>query len=175
MEKENATKPELPTGKQTTLGLYVTAKEAYAMWKASPEKVKILDVRTQEEYIFIGHAAMAWNIPLAFQSYVWDGAKNQFPMKINPDFMDQIKEVFQPGDIILITCRSGGRSAMAANLLAQAGYKNVYNITDGMEGDMVNDSDSVFVGQRMKNGWKNSGVPYTYAIDPKLMLIPETK
>jgi hypothetical protein len=39
----------LPKGKQTVLGLYVTAKEAYEMWKAEPEKVMILDVRTPEE------------------------------------------------------------------------------------------------------------------------------
>lgn len=32
-------------------------------------------------------------------------------------------------------CRSGGRSAAAVNLLAGAGFTNVYNITDGMEGD----------------------------------------
>ncbi len=41
---------ELPKEKQTTLGLYVTSAEAYDMWKADPEKVKILDVRTPEEY-----------------------------------------------------------------------------------------------------------------------------
>ena len=57
------TKMELPKEKQTTLGLYVTAKEAYEKWKAEPEKVKIFDVRTTEEYLFIGHAEMAWNIP----------------------------------------------------------------------------------------------------------------
>ena len=44
----------LPKGKQTVLGLYVTAKEAFAQWKANPEKVKIIDVRTPEEYLFVG-------------------------------------------------------------------------------------------------------------------------
>ena len=82
----------------------------------------------------------------------------------------QIGELFkQPNDIILITCRSGGRSAIAVNMLAAAGYSNVYSITDGVEGDKVNDPESVFHGKRMKNGWKNSGLPYTYSIDPKLM------
>ena len=57
------TQMELPKEKQTTLGLYVTAKEAYEKWKAEPEKVKIFDIRTTEEYLFIGHAEMAWNIP----------------------------------------------------------------------------------------------------------------
>jgi len=170
-----ATSIELPQEKQTTLGLYLTSKEAYEKWKTGPAKVKILDVRTQEEYLFVGHPAMAWNIPIFFQSYEWDQAKQKFPMKPNPDFMKQVRAVFQPNDTILVTCRSGGRSAMAVNKLAEAGYKYVYNITDGVEGDIVNDTESVFNGQRLKNGWKNSGLPYSYSIDPKLMLIPEAK
>ncbi len=40
---------ELPKAKQTTLGLYVTAAQAYEMWKAAPETVKVIDVRTPEE------------------------------------------------------------------------------------------------------------------------------
>ena len=49
------TKPELPAEKQTKLALYVTSAEAYAKWKANPEKIKILDVRLPEEYIYVGH------------------------------------------------------------------------------------------------------------------------
>jgi rhodanese-related sulfurtransferase len=166
---------ELPKEKQTTLGLYVTAKEAYEKWKASPDKVKILDVRTMEEYINIGHAEMAWNITAFLQTFDWDAEKKHFAMKNNPDFMTQIKEVFKPDDIILVTCRSGGRSALAANQLAAAGFKNVYNITDGMEGDLVDDPQSLYAGKRMMNGWKNAGLPWTYAVDPKLILVPKVK
>ena len=124
------TKPELPKGKQTVLGLYVTAKEAYEKWQADPEKVKILDVRTPEEYIFVGHAEMAWNIPLAFQTYQWDATKGYFAVKPNPDFIALVKDQFTPEDTLLITCRSGGRSAMAVNLLAENGFKHAYNIVD---------------------------------------------
>lgn len=170
-----ASNTELPKEKQTNLGLYVTSKLAYEKWKADPEKVKILDVRTPDEYLYVGHAEMAWNIPIFYQTYEWDAEKKHFSMKPNPDFIEQIKGVFQPDDIILITCRSGGRSAMAVNQLAEAGYKNAYNITDGFEGDKVGDSNSVFFGERMVNGWKNSGLPYTYKIEPKLMLIPTTE
>lgn len=166
---------ELPKDKQTTLGLYVTAKQAYEKWIVAPDKVKILDVRTPEEYIYIGHPAMAWNIPAFLQTYEWDEEKKHYSMKPNPDFMQNIREVFQPEDIILVTCRSGGRSAMAVNQLAAAGFKNVYNITDGFEGDIAKDTESVFAGQRMVNGWKNSGLPWIYTIDPKMMLIPEVK
>lgn len=162
---------ELPKEKQTYLGLYVTSKEAYEMWKADPEKIKILDVRTLEEYIYIGHAPMAWNIPVFFQSHNWDESKKHFSMIPNPDFIKHITEVFKTDDTILVTCRSGGRSAMAVNKLAEAGFKNVYNITDGFEGDTVSDPESVFTGQRMKNGWKNSRLPFTYELDPNLLRI----
>jgi rhodanese-related sulfurtransferase len=165
----------LPKEKQTTLGLYVTAKEAFEKWKAAPDKIKILDVRTPDEYINIGHAAMAWNIPAFLQTYQWDESKQHFAIKPNPDFMSHVKEIFKTDDIILVTCRSGGRSAWAVNQLAAAGFKNVFNITDGMEGDTVDDSQSVYVGQRMRNGWKNSGISWTYAIDPKLMKLPTVK
>ncbi len=43
---------QVPESNKTSLGLYVTGKEAYTMWKANPEQVNILDVRTFEEYTF---------------------------------------------------------------------------------------------------------------------------
>jgi hypothetical protein len=70
-------------------------------------------------------------------------------------------------------CRSGGRSAISVNLLTEAGFKNVYNIIDGMEGDKVEDPESIDHGKRMKNGWKNSGSPWTYTLDPERMRFPD--
>jgi len=172
---EQDTIPRLPAEKQTTLGLYVTSKEAYEKWKAAPEKVMILDVRTPEEFLFIGHAAMAWNIPVAAQSYVWDADKKAFPMQPLTDFVDRVRKVAKPDGVLLVTCRSGGRSAIAVNMLGRAGYKNVYNITDGVEGDVVTDPNSVFRGQRLVNGWKNSGLPWTYRIDPTRMVLPPAR
>jgi len=165
----------IPKEKQTVLGLYVTAKDAYEMWKAEPEKVMIIDVRTPEEFIFVGYPAMAWKIPVASQTYEWDAGKGQFPMKLIPDFVSRVSEVAKPDDTILVMCRSGGRSAMAVNLLAKAGFKNVHNIIDGMEGDAVKDPASVFLGQRLKNGWKNSGCPWTYSLTPDRMVLPTVR
>jgi rhodanese-related sulfurtransferase len=163
---------EIPKKKQTDLGLYLTAKEAHQKWQADPENVFILDVRTPEEYIFVGHADVAWNIPLLFQTYDWDSTKQHFAMKPNPDFLSSVKERFTPDDTLLLMCRSGGRSAMAVNLLAEAGFKKVFNIIGGMEGDMVKDPENVFQGRRMKNGWKNSELPWTYKVNPEKMRLP---
>ena len=104
---------QLPKAKQTTLGLYVTAAQAYEMWKAAPDKVKVIDVRTPEEFAFVGHPEMAWNVPLAFVSYQRKGGKFTYAPQMNTAFVDQVREIAQPADVLLVTCRSGGRGAMA--------------------------------------------------------------
>ena len=157
--------------KTTSLGLYVTAQEAYEMWKAEPEQIKFLDVRTFEEYVLIGHGQMAVNIPLAFPSYKWDAGKGNYSVVMNADFAAHVEARFAPDDTILVNCRSGGRSAMAVNALAKAGFTQVYNIIDGFEGDKVKDPESVHHGKRMRNGWKNSA-PWTYDLDPELVWMP---
>jgi rhodanese-related sulfurtransferase len=159
--------------RQTSLGLYVTAKQAYDMWQEDPEGVRILDVRTPEEWVFIGHPPMATNIPFAFLAYAWDEQKQGFPWEVNPDFVDLVVHRFAPDDTILLACRSGGRAALAINMLAEVGFTRVYNILDGMEGSKVDDPDSVFYGMRLKNGWKASGLPWTYDLDPARMALPE--
>jgi len=164
-------KANLPKEKQTALGLYVTAREAYAKWQAAPDQVKILDVRTPEEFLFVGSPDMAWRIPVIAQSYEWDATKEKYPMKLLPDFVARVQTVAKPDDTILITCRSGGRSAIACNLLAQAGFKKVYNIIDGMEGDANGDSASVAQAQPLKDGWKNSGCPWTKKLTPERMVL----
>ena len=162
----------IPKAKQTLLGLYVTAREAFEQFRDAPETVKIIDVRTPEEFMWVGHAPMAWKVPLIAVTYQWDAEKMQFPAHPLPDFVARVQRVATPDDTLMVMCRSGGRSAMAVNLLAQAGFKTVYNIIDGMEGDAVNDPVSVFHGQRLRNGWKNSGCPWTYELTGDRLLLP---
>jgi len=164
---------QLPEGKQTTLGLYVTAAQAYEMWKAAPDEVKVIDVRTPEEFAFVGHPEMAWNIPLAFVTYQRKAGKIEYGPHMNADFVSLVQEVARPTDTLLLMCRAGGRSAMAVDKLAAGGFTNVYTIIDGMEGDKVKDPESVFHGKRMKNGWKNSGLPWVYTIDPEAIILLE--
>ena len=105
-------------------------------------------------------------------TYEWDAESKQFPVRPLPDFVDRVRKVANPQDTLMVMCRSGGRGAVAVNLLAQAGFKHAYNVTDGMEGDSVDDPESVFQGQRLVNGWKNSGLPWTYKIDPGRLVLP---
>ena len=161
--------------RETVAGLYVTAREAYERWKADPEHVIILDVRAFEEILFVGTPTMAWRIPFTIQTQEWDAANHRFPMKPLPDFVARVKEVATPEHTIMAMCRSGGRSAMALNVLAQAGFTRIYNILDGMEGDLVEDAESTFAGQRLRNGWKNAGCPWTYDLTPDRLLLPKDR
>jgi rhodanese-related sulfurtransferase len=163
---------QLPKGKQTTLGLYVTAAQAYEKWEAAPDKVTIIDVRTPEEYAFVGHPEMALNIPFAFVTYQRKDGKTEYGPKMNPEFVAESKKLAGLNDTLLVMCRSGDRSAKAVNDLAAAGFKNAYTITDGFEGDKVKDPESVFNGKRMRNGWKNSA-PWVYDIDPEKIILEE--
>jgi rhodanese-related sulfurtransferase len=167
-----AAEPPKDEKKHTTIGKYVTSAEAYDMWKANPDKIKILDCRTPEEYVFVGHAPMAYNVPSKLWTGKWNEEKKDYAMDDNPEFEDRVKKLFAPDDAIMVMCRSGHRSAASVNRLAQAGFTNVYNIVDGYEGDMITDDDSYYKGRRMKNGWKNSNAPWTYALDPKLVYTP---
>ncbi len=157
------------TRKQTTLGKYANSLEAYLMWRAKPGQVVILDVRTPEEYSFVGHADMAVNVPVMLVTTKFDPAKKSYGMVPNEKFVEEVSKKMGKDKTILVMCRSGQRAATAVNMLAKAGYADVYNIVDSFEGDMVKDAESVYDGKRMKNGWKNYGLPWTYALNPELV------
>ncbi len=168
-EPQPVVENQLPKDKETVLGLYVTSAEAYEQWRLTPGKIKMLDCRIPEEYVFVGHAPMAHNIPSKFFTDKFNAEKKSFVMQDNEDFLEEAKKRLKPEDTIFVMCRSGGRSAETVNKLANAGYKKVYNIIDGFEGDTVKDPGSYFDGKRLRNGWKNSGAPWTYSLDPTLI------
>jgi len=56
---------------------------------------------------------------------------------------------------ILLLCRSGKRSALAAEAAAQAGFAQVFNVLEGFEGEI--DGDQHRGGQ---DGWRFHGLPW---------------
>lgn len=137
---------ELPELKRTPLELYATAAEAYSKWKADPDKIKIIDVRSPEEFREVGFPTMAIKAPLSSSEEA---------------FVTQVRQHAGPEETIFVICRSGHRSAAAVRMLARAGYRHAYTITDGFEGDKNQDRSSPDFGKRTVNGWKNSGLPWT--------------
>ncbi len=143
----------------------LNARSAYARWQAAPKKIKILDVRTQAEYIFVGHAPMAYNIPLMFLSAEFNTETKRYDMPFNMNFVAEVKAKFQENDTLFVMCRSGSRSAKSVKMLQKAGFKFVYNISDGFEGSKLIMPGSYKNGRRIINGWKNSGAPWTSKVE----------
>ena len=94
------------------------------------------------------------------------------PFRVRGDKLDGAMQLLEIS-IRLIAVPAIGRVVPdLLEVFARAGFSDVYNISDGMEGDLVTDTNSVFLGQRMVNGWKNSELPWTYDVDPKRMVLP---
>ncbi|WP_371223820.1 rhodanese-like domain-containing protein [Roseovarius sp. 2305UL8-3] len=153
----------LPKGKQTKAALYITAAEA-AEVVAARKDVLLIDVRTPEETMFVGHPTAAdVNIPFALLApdHSFDAKKGRYQMKPNPLFAEAMQSYLdtQDASAVLIICRSGGRSARAVDALIEAGVTlPLYSVIDGFEGDKDK------AGQRTVNGWKNAGAPWTTKI-----------
>ncbi len=162
-----ATDPaSVPKKKQTKLALYFTPDEAYEHMQKHGNSSLFLDVRDPVEVNFTGMPAVAdANVPLKFSDTTkWSVKKKQYAMKPNKNFVaDVAARAKQKGmkktDTIILMCRSGVRSGKAANMLAKAGYTNVYNMIEGFEGDSI--SKGADKGKRTINGWKNSTLPWS--------------
>jgi phage shock protein E len=68
----------------------------------------LLDVRSPEEFRE-GHPPQARNIPVH-------------------ELQQRLAEVGPPGTKVVVYCASGGRSAMATDLLVQSGYPEVFDL-----------------------------------------------
>ena len=166
-----AAAPALAKKKQTPQQLYLTSKEAYEMARKDSSNLLFIDIRTRAEATYIGLPSLIdANIPLSrtgnFEQ--WDEKKNTFKLVRNTEFIRQINEALEKKGLnkdspIVLICRSGSRSAKAARILHISGFKNVYSVTDGFEGDKMRTGP--YKGQRLVNGWKNNDLPWSYKLD----------
>lgn len=153
--------------KRTDLALYLTPEEAYALKTKHPDEVLFVDVRTHSEVSFVGSpTVMDENIPLfEIDPNAWDAKERAYDMQRNPSFEAQLKQALERRGLgmdnpVIFMCRSGGRSAAAADVAAKLGLTRAYSITEGFEGDTSKSGPDK--GQRTVNGWKNAGLPWQY-------------
>ena len=166
----------LDAKKQTRLGLYMTAEQPYQHTLSNMDKTLFIDTRTPSELNYLGAATvMDAHVPLVFMDTTgWDDKKHRYLRADNKNFVADVEaRLKQKGltkdDTVILMCRSGKRSATAVNILADAGFARVYSVVDGYEGDKAKEGENK--GMRTVNGWKNSGLPWTYSLDKDLMYI----
>jgi rhodanese-related sulfurtransferase len=165
----------VPLAKRTKLGQYLTSSETVEFIEKNGPKTLFLDVRTASEVAFVGMPTLAdANVPYMIEPEfpAFDSGRSTLKLENNPDFISEVRRRLNEkgltaNDTLVLICRSGDRSAAAANLLAEAGFKSVYSVVDGFEGDLA--ADGPKAGQRVVNGWKNAGAPWTYKLDKAKM------
>jgi len=159
--------------KQTSWGLYLTAQEAYEMKTARPDEVLFVDVREPVEIMFTGFTDVVdVNVPflLVDPSEMHD-SKPVLSMERNPDFTDGVLAALEARGLdrsapVILMCRSGGsRGAPSAATLEGLDLEQVYVVGDGFEGST--DPDNANGPRRVVDGWKNSGLPWSYALNPE--------
>jgi len=168
---------EVPADKRTTLDRYLTSVEAHRMLSERATDVLFLDVRTQAEVSYVGvPSGLDANIPFMLVDFDhFDAKSRRFTLHRNPAFVQAVTERLKEkgldrnADVVLI-CRSGDRTARAVNVLAAAGFTRVWTVIDGFEGDTA--ADGAARGKRVVNGWKNAGLPWTYALDASQVWLP---
>lgn len=166
----------VPAAKQTISKNYLSAKEASAMKESLGAKALMIDVRTQAELEYVGLAdPVDANVPYMLDDYSeWDDKKSRYMMAPNSGFLSTISDKLKDAslgkdDVVIVICRSGDRSARAADLLTNAGFTKVYSVVDGFEGDVANEGANK--GKRAVNGWKNAGLPWSYRLIKNKMFI----
>jgi len=161
----------LPANKRTVAGRYLTAVEAGILSDAIGDRMLFVDVRTRGELIFNGMAsAVDAHVPFLLDPLAvqWDDAKGAYRLDRNQDFVAAVdrrlaQKALTRDDIVVLICQGGVRAAAAADVLTQAGFPRVYAIVDGFEGDPATDGPQK--GQRIVNGWRNAGLPWTTRLD----------
>ena len=96
----------------------------------------LLDVRTEDEWNTVGRPDTKG---LGIKTFFITISQDQ-------SFLESVKKNIDKKKQVLVMCAAGGRSIVAANLLASEGY-NAFNVSDG------------FSGNGQDPGWKNLELP----------------
>ncbi len=160
---------------RTKAKLYVTAEEAYQLITGNDDKIVLVDVRDPVEIMFTGYTPMTdIHVPYKLVNRsAWDGRSGTYMAYHNPRFVPDMESALERIGAnrqtpIIFMCRSGAtRSGPAADAMFQRGYKNVYTMVDGFEGGKARSGP--LKGARVVNGWKNSGLPWSYQLEEDTM------
>ncbi len=140
-------------GTMTTKVKTLTPAQAWKLLEAEPRAV-LIDVRSSMEYLFVGHPKGSVHV----------GWIDEPDWVVNPHFVTEVRKVMLGGigveehdsdAPVLLICRSGKRSLEAGKLLIENGFKEVYNVAEGFEGELDESHHRSTSG-----GWRFHGLPW---------------
>lgn len=117
--------------------------DAWALFQAG--EAVIVDVRSGEERKFVGQVPGAVHVAWASGT----------ALTRNPRFVRELEAKVGHDQVVLLLCRSGKRSALAAEVATKAGFANAFNVLEGFEGELDADSH-----RGTADGWRFRGLPW---------------
>jgi len=105
----------------------------------------LVDVRSTEERKFVGHVPGVAHV-------AWASGTS---LTRNPRFVRELEAKVRKDEPVLLLCRSGKRSALAAEAATKAGFANVFNVLEGFEGEL-----NTAQQRGSADGWRYRGLPW---------------
>ncbi len=133
----------------------VPVEEVWSRLKADSAAM-LVDVRTRAEWAFVGLPDLT-EIGKRVLTVEWQTSPES---GIDAAFPERLVEVLDAAGAskdteLFFICRSGGRSRMAAEAIANAGYRRCRNVADGFEGPLDANRHRGQVA-----GWKAAGLAW---------------
>jgi rhodanese-related sulfurtransferase len=130
---------------------HLTPLQAYDIL-ANDSKALLIDIRSNMEYLFVGHPKGAIHVP-------WIDEPDWI---IDPNFSTIVRQLLlggvsedEVGPAVILICRSGKRSTDAGQLLLQKGLKYICHVTQGFEGELDANHHRSSSG-----GWRHHDLPW---------------
>jgi rhodanese-related sulfurtransferase len=145
----------------------IAPREAWDLRRQMPEHALLVDVRGRAESFYTG-------MPLGVDAQVpfmepavpfeWNAGEREPRMEFRTDFTTQMDDLLRSrhvrhDDPVILLCRYGERAVLAALLLQEHGYSNVYVVREGFEGRTATRADGTEI--HVPGSWKDAGLPWT--------------
>lgn len=118
-------------------------QDAWALVQAG--EAVLVDVRSAEERKFVGHVPGSVHVAWATGT----------ALTRNPRFARELEAKVKKDEVVLLLCRSGKRSALAAEAASKAGFTHVFNVLEGFEGELDAQQQ-----RGHADGWRHHDLPW---------------
>ena len=122
---------------------------ALAWQLVQANRALLVDVRSTDERKFVGHVPGSLHVAWATGT----------SLVRNPRFVRELEaKLAKDGGkdaVVLLLCRSGKRSVLAAEAAAAAGFTHVFNVLEGFEGEI-----DAHLHRGGSDGWRFHGLPW---------------
>jgi rhodanese-related sulfurtransferase len=121
----------------------VAPADAWTLIQAG--RAVLVDVRSGEERKFVGYVPESLHVAWATGT----------SLTRNPRFLRELEAKVPKDAVLLLLCRSGKRSALAAEAATRIGFTSAFNVLEGFEGELDHEHR-----RGGRGGWRLRGLKW---------------